>query len=256
MGEKLALEAVEPRRLYRQVADQIRAYLDSGELPVGARLPTERELAERLNVSRPTIREALIALEVEGRIRIRVGSGIYVADPPASPRPRDEHEGPFEVLSARAFFEGAIAEAAAARIDRATLDRLAAILDRMARVAQPGDEAIALDRQFHVGVAAVLGNAVIERTVGALFDQRMSPYFGRLAAYFENEGSWREALEEHRAIHAALAAGDGPGARRALERHLQRSQERFSTSFGEAEPDGEERTLPTEPSLRRIVRRS
>ena len=80
-GEALALEAIEPRRLYRQVADQIRTYLDSGALPVGARLPTERELAEKLNVSRPTIREALIALEVEGRIRIRVGSGIYVSEP-------------------------------------------------------------------------------------------------------------------------------------------------------------------------------
>ena len=79
----MPLEAVEARRLYRQVADQLRALIDSGEYRVGSRLPTERDLAEQLKVSRPTVREALIALEVEGRVRIRVGSGIYVSEPAA-----------------------------------------------------------------------------------------------------------------------------------------------------------------------------
>ena len=79
----MPLEAVEARRLYRQVADQLRALIDSGEYCVGSRLPTERDLAEQLKVSRPTVREALIALEVEGRVRIRVGSGIYVSEPAA-----------------------------------------------------------------------------------------------------------------------------------------------------------------------------
>ena len=70
--------AIQPRRLYRQVADQIRTLIESGEFAVGERLPGERELAEKLGVSRPTIREALIALEVEGLVHIRMGSGIYV----------------------------------------------------------------------------------------------------------------------------------------------------------------------------------
>ena len=69
MGVGLPLEAIEPRRLYRQIADQLRQLIDDGEYPVGSRLPTERELAEQLGVSRPTVREALIALEVEGRLR-------------------------------------------------------------------------------------------------------------------------------------------------------------------------------------------
>src|SRR5258707_13947028 len=75
------LEAVEARRLYRQIADQLRALIDSGEYYVGSRLPTERDIAEQFKESRPTVREAVIALEVEGRLRIRVGSGIYVAEP-------------------------------------------------------------------------------------------------------------------------------------------------------------------------------
>lgn len=232
----MSLKAVEPRRLYRQVADQIRHYLVTGALPVGARLPTEREFAERLNVSRPTVREALIALEVEGRIRIRVGSGIYVAEPPASAPPA-EHDGPFEVLRARALIEGAVAAQAAGRMTPARLGVLDDLLARMAKVLHPSAEAVELDRDFHVAIAATLGNGVIEQTVLDLFNRRMSPYFGRLAAYFENQESWTEALAEHRALRDALAAGDGDAARDALHHHLECSQERFSRSFGESEPE-------------------
>src|SRR3569623_437753 len=104
------LEAVKTRRLYRQVADQLRNLIDSGEYAVGSRLPTERELAEQLKISRPTVREALIALEVEGRLRIRVGSGIYVIEPAAvaATAPASVIEGPFELLRAREFLESAI----------------------------------------------------------------------------------------------------------------------------------------------------
>ena len=111
----MPLEAVEARRLYRQVADQLRSLIDSGEYAVGSRLPTERELAEQLKISRPTVREALIALEVEGRLRIRVGSGIYVIEPAAiaTPATASVIEGPFELLRAREFLESAIAEQAA-----------------------------------------------------------------------------------------------------------------------------------------------
>lgn len=251
----MALEAIEPRRLYRQVADQLRAYLDSGVLSVGARMPSERELAERLNVSRPTIREALIALEVEGRIRIRVGSGIYVIEPPvAVPAPlRAEHEGPFELLRARSFIEGAVAAEAAVRIQPAHIERLDALLARMGEVLHPSDQTIALDCEFHVTIASVLGNSVIERTVRDLFNKRMSPYFGRLAAHFENEQSWMEALEEHRAIRNALAAHDPILARDALRRHLECSQERFSKSFGEAEAEAETEEPPSGERNRRLA---
>ena len=79
----MPLQTIEPRRLYRQIADQLRVLIDGGEFPAGARLPPERDLAVQLGVSRPSVREALIALEVEGRVEVRMGSGIYVraADP-------------------------------------------------------------------------------------------------------------------------------------------------------------------------------
>jgi DNA-binding GntR family transcriptional regulator len=92
---------------------------------------------------------------------------------------------------------------------------------------------LALDREFHVAVAGILDNAVLARFVGQLFDQRINPYFVQLARYFENEGTWRQALSEHRAVRDAIAAGDGEGARAAMRRHLRLSQERFSRSFGD-----------------------
>ena len=84
------LQIVEPQRLYRQIAEQLRALIAKGEFAVGARLPAERDLAKQLGVSRPSVREALIALEVEGWVEVRTGSGVYVLDRSqraAAPRP-------------------------------------------------------------------------------------------------------------------------------------------------------------------------
>lgn len=236
----MPLEAIEPRRLYRQVADQLRRLIEEGGLSVGDRLPTERELSERLGISRPTVREALIALEVEGRVRIRVGSGIYVARPQrkAPEAGAGEIEGPFEVLRAREVVESAIARQAAAGVTPEALAALDAALARMEAGPHVTAQAVAHDRRFHVAVAGVLGNAVLERFVGDLFDQRLTPYFARLSQYFETDESWRLAHVEHRAVRDAIAAGDPVGAEAAMRRHLQESQKRFQTSFGEGDAEG------------------
>ena len=75
---------VEPLRLYRQIAGQIAALIDNGEFPAGSRLPAERELATLLGVSRTSVREAIISLEIAGRVEVRVGTGIFVAEPGAA----------------------------------------------------------------------------------------------------------------------------------------------------------------------------
>ena len=77
----MPLHTVEPLRLYRQIAGQIAALIDNGEFPAGSRLPAERELATLLGVSRTSVREAIISLEIAGRVEVRVGSGIFVAEP-------------------------------------------------------------------------------------------------------------------------------------------------------------------------------
>jgi DNA-binding FadR family transcriptional regulator len=231
----LPLEAIEPRRLYRRIADQLRLLIDQGEFPVGSKLPTERELASQLSVSRPTVREALIALEVEGRLKIRVGSGIYVVDPqPAAAVPNSSSiEGSFEILRARAFVESAIAEEAARHATAKDIARLDDVLGEVSANSIGADIFLALDRRFHTAVAETLKNGVLVRCVGELFDLRINPYFERLARHTLDAMAWRCAHEEHVAIRDAIAARDPALARAAMYEHLKRSHKRFARDFGE-----------------------
>ncbi len=111
----MPFQSIEPRRLYRQIADQIRTLIAAGEFAAGARLPPERDLARQLGVSRPSVREALIALEVEGLVEVRIGSGIYVlgANGRAQEASVEAEAGPFELLRARYFIESECAAQAA-----------------------------------------------------------------------------------------------------------------------------------------------
>ena len=232
----MPLETIEHKRLYRQVADRLRALIDDGFFAPGARLPAERDLAEKFGISRPTIREALIALEVEGRIRIRLGSGIYVAESrPAAARsiPDPQTEGPFEVLHARELIEAAIASEAALNASEQDLIELQRILDAMAMPDQPSADLIRLDRKFHVTIAGVLGNGVLARVVGELFDQRTSPHYSQLASHFETCRTWGLAAVEHRLILERIAARDASGAGQFMRNHLQASAARYSQSFGD-----------------------
>ena len=231
----MPLEAIEQRRLYRLIADQLRQLIDRGEYAVGSRLPSERDLADRLGVSRPTVREALIALEVEGRLRIRVGSGVYVTSQKsiASSLLHTPIEGPFEVLRARAFVESAVAEEAARCATREDVARLDEILAEVGPVLTI-EHWIDLDRRFHRAVAMPLGNVVLLRTVGELFDQRINPYFAQLSRHICNDSTRRVAHVEHVAIRDAIAARNPARARSAMRDHLEQSHERFARDFGEA----------------------
>ena len=228
--------ALEPRRLHRQVADQIRALIEAGELGHGAKLPAERDLAERFAVSRPTIREALIVLEVEGYIQIRMGSGIYVSQRPSHPAqvlPVDDNDSPFEILQARSIIESAIAEEAARMATADGVARLDACLQQMENAIGDPVDMLVQDRAFHTAITDIIGNATLHRFTGQIFDRRMTPYFERLASHFEGPKTWRLALEEHRVIRDAIARNDTAAARDAMRRHLTQSQKRFSESFGE-----------------------
>lgn len=231
--------ALEPRRLYRQVAEQIRALIEAGELKPGTRLPPERELAERFAVSRPTVREALIVLEVEGHIQIRMGSGVYISQRTADAaelRTSEDTEGPLEILQARCLIESAIAEEAARRVTKQSLMRIDATLERMGRSLDDAEVALACDRDFHTAIADIIGNSALKHFTGLIYDSRMSPYFTKLASYFEGPHTWKLALEEHHIIRDALALGDPAAAREAMRSHLTLAQKRFSESFGEELP--------------------
>src|SRR6266567_3838832 len=151
----MPIQSIEPRRLYRQIADQIRTLIRSGEFSAGSRLPPERDLARQLGVSRPSVREGLIALEVEGLVEVRIGSGIYVLDASRNGDGRPEHQalaGPFELLRARWVVEGECAALAARSAKKAQLAAMEESLEMMQKEMEVGMPAVNADRLFHLRV--------------------------------------------------------------------------------------------------------
>ena len=234
----MPIQPLEPRRLYRQIADQLRGLILAGEWPLGGRLPAERDLAAQLGVSRPSVREALIALEVEGLVAVRPGSGIeVVAREPSAQAPRlDAAFGPFEIIRARQLVECELAAQAALSMDAAAVQGLRQTLDSMAGDLARGLAPIRGDRLFHLRIAEAAGNGPLLRTVTELFDERNKPLFEQLGHHFETPPTWRLALAEHQAVIEAIAAGDAAAARAAMHQHLQQSHDRFAGTWPRPPP--------------------
>src|SRR3954469_16154015 len=175
----MPLQVVENRRLYRQIADQIARLVERGEYPIGARLPPERDLAKQLGVSRPSVREALIALEVEGYVEVRVGSGVYVVGPPRAMKspalPADS--GPFELIRARWLIESECAALAARHATKAQVRALEDALDHMEAERIRGVDPLEADRAFHLRIAEASGNSALALVVKTLWAQRTGPLF-------------------------------------------------------------------------------
>ena len=230
----MPLQAVESRRLYRQIADQIAALIERGEYGVGQRLPPERDLARQLGVSRPSVREALIALEVEGYVEVRVGSGVYVVG--RRPGSADAAEltsdsGPFELIRARWLIEAECAALAARAATKAQVRAMEEALDAMEAERDRGQMPLASDRLFHLRIAEASGNSALALVVRTLWDQRTGPLFLRLEHHFDTPALWTVAIREHREIVGAIARHDAIAARAAMRRHMNHAAKRFSTSW-------------------------
>jgi DNA-binding FadR family transcriptional regulator len=229
----MPIQAVEPRRLYRQIADQIRALIADGEFTPGERLPPERDLAKQLGVSRPSLREALIALEMETLLDVRVGSGIYVTKPDEMRRSAElaGASGPFEVMRARRLIEG---ECAALAAKAATLAQLRAVRDAHAVVVEESKRdhnPLEADRHFHVRIAEAGGNSALVLLVQTLWDQRMGPLYRALERKLEYPMMASDTIREHKAIVAAIARHDARAARRAMHQHMDMTMKRYSKDW-------------------------
>jgi DNA-binding FadR family transcriptional regulator len=229
----MRLQAVEPRRLYRQIADQLRRLIGRGRMSTGDRLPAERELARRLGVSRPSLREALIALEVEGLLDVRVGSGIYVGQGRRGEAIGGD-SGPFEVIRARLMIEG---ECAALAAKHGTAAQLRAVREAHAglqREAKRHHNPLGADRAFHVRIAEATGNSALVLVVQTLWDQRVGPLYRALETKLEYPAMAADTLREHSAVLRAILARDAPAARAAMRRHMDMTKKRYSKDWKEA----------------------
>jgi DNA-binding FadR family transcriptional regulator len=243
-------QSIEPQRLYRQIADQLSRLIEAGEFAVGARLPAERDLARQLGVSRPSVREALIAMEVEGRVEVRTGSGVYVLEPriarsragkpavgkPAARKLAPVEWGPLELIRARRVVEGEVAAMAAALIKRKDLQELAAALQSMRDDAAASVMPLEGDRRFHAVIARACGNTVLSEMVQSFSEARDGPVFTRLGGYFETLATWRAAISEHERIFEAMLARDPDAARLAMQDHMDRAHARFNVSWRKLKP--------------------
>ncbi|MFJ2744173.1 FadR/GntR family transcriptional regulator [Streptomyces sp. NPDC087440] len=206
-----------PRRVSATdvVLAQLRAAIESGELAVGDKLPTEAELGRRHDVSRSVVREALRTLQALGLTVSRAGKGTYVL----SPRPNPVF-GPYsarDLLEVRRHVEIPAAGYAASRRTRDDIDHLLSLIENMEREADP-TAWVALDSLFHVAVAGASGNPVFQKVIEEIRDAlaRQSSFLNRLG------DRRRESEAEHRALVEAIVEGSEGAAVHAMAAHLER----------------------------------
>ena len=219
--------ATEPR-LYRVVSSRIEALIREENIKPGERLPAERDLATKLGVSRTSLREALIALELGGVVEVRGGSGVYVSEQAALPTARPAAgPGPFEVLAARRMIEVEVAALAAKNATPAAVDAILVAVEQMEQNQDNLGENESADRNFHLAIARAAGNSALVGVIEYLWAQRGSLWH-KLTEHFQTEELRQLTLLDHRAILAAIASHDVAGARQAMRAHLDRVTRTFS----------------------------
>ncbi len=205
------------RRRFWTVVDKLESLIEQGEYAAGSRLPAERELAEAFDVSRPTIREAIIALEVRGKVEVKTGSGVFVTDADESDKLLKEISA-FELTQARALVEAEAAALAAATISEEELQRLGQALEDM-KSPETAEEA---DQRFHEIISKATRNSALLLSVKNLWElRRTRPQI--IAAYEDvcSQGV-EQRLKEHTAIYEAIAKRDSSAARKAMHDHFNR----------------------------------
>lgn len=210
-------------RLYRQVVTKILALTESGEYPPGSRLPSERELAERFTVSRPTIREAVIALEAQGVVTVKTGSGVYVRERQAELLNLGSAVSPFELIEARVYLEGEVAAIAASLITDEQLGLLKGLLKEMAEENILEDIASAgADRKFHSLICEASNNKILGLFIGQLWEAQENLENIRHAHSAVCMKDTERRMAEHEAIYDALKSRDANAARAAMRSHFAR----------------------------------
>lgn len=226
--QAVALPTLQTQRLYKQIAELLEERIRSGAFPVKSYLPPERDLAQQLGVSRTSVREALIALEVKGLITIRVGDGVQVCDTvgPVTENRRDRSA--IEQLQARCLIEGELAALAAKNATPEHIARLEKDLADMYRSIPDSVAFLEADHAFHLSIGEAAGNQVLLDQLEFLWALRYQPTFMKFEEHYTNDPSEQTAvLEDHTKIVDAIKNRNPRQARAALNQHLKRVQGLF-----------------------------
>lgn len=207
----------------QMLVDKLLGYVVAGQLRPGDRLPSERDLAERFGVSRPTVREAIRALAVLGILEPRHGGGVFVTALDAA-----DLLGPLtfflsltdvaveKLYQARRLIEGEICALAAVNISEAEITELSALIDEQERARPNAERWRNLDSRFHRRLAEIAGNPFFTRSSQSM--NILGLEFRKVAS--ETERVLSASIDDHKAIVAALEARDGEAARRAMAAHM------------------------------------
>lgn len=225
----MTFRKIEPEKLSRSVIRQVEDLILRGILRPGERLPSERELSERLGVSRPSLREALADLQGRGLLTSRAGAGVYVAEvlgsafSPALVQLMAAHDtAALDYIAFRRDLEGLAAERAARLASDADLAVIDSVYQRMEAAhskRDPSDEA-AIDAEFHMSIVEASHNIVMLHMMRSMFDLLREGVFYNRQAIFRQRTTRETLLAQHRDINEALQRRDADGARDAVESHL------------------------------------
>ncbi|MEC3859724.1 FCD domain-containing protein [Mesobacterium sp. TK19101] len=225
----MPFQKVQPEKLSSAVTHQIEKLILRGILRPGERLPAERELSERLGVSRPSLREAIAELQAKGLLTTRAGAGIFVADVLGSAFSEaliklfaTHDEAVFDYLSFRRDMEGLAAERAAKLGTDTDLAVIQAVYDKMSAAhgkRNPADEA-QLDADFHLAIIEASHNVVMLHMMRSMYQLLREGVFYNRSIMFKQRMTRDTLLDQHRAINDALQARDAVRARKAVETHL------------------------------------
>lgn len=220
---------VTPEKLSHSVVRQIEQLILRGILQPGERLPSERDMAEKLGVSRPSLRDAIADLAERGLLTSRAGSGVFVAEvlgsafSPALIQLFATHdEAVFDYIAFRRDMEGMAAERAARLGSETDLRVIATIFQKMEAAHQkrdPTDEA-QLDAEFHMAIIEASHNVIMLHMLRSMFDLLRQGVFYNRQVMFKNRMTREQLLDQHRAMNTAVQARDPAAARAAVEAHL------------------------------------
>ncbi|MGJ8621244.1 MAG: FadR/GntR family transcriptional regulator [Yoonia sp.] len=236
----MPFEPVKQEKLSHGVVRQIEGLILRGILRPGERLPSERELSERMDVSRPSLREALADLQDRGLLTSKAGAGVYVAEvlgsafSPALVTLFSTHDkAVFDYISFRRDMEGLAAERAAAKASDTDLKVVNAIFEKMEaahKKRNPADEAH-LDANFHLAIIEASHNVIMLHMMRSMYELLREGVFYNRTVMFKQRMTRDTLLEQHRAINTALQARDPVGARAAIEAHLDFVQTALSDQY-------------------------
>jgi GntR family transcriptional repressor for pyruvate dehydrogenase complex len=215
-----ALRPLQRPRLYEQVVDQIQAWIAQNGLEVGDRLPPERELASRLGVSRATVSQALVAMEVVGMVSVRHGDGVVLVEPAGSAKVvnalrRHAQQLP-EIIEAREALETKLAALAAGRRTESDLAAMDEALAFMERDIASGGRGVEADERFHAAVTAAGHSPLLARLMAEISDLIRETRISSLSQPERPVNS----LRGHRKIADAIRAGDAEAAALAMQEHV------------------------------------